>query len=572
MTGTHETTAASVESYSPLTARDRVLFVVLSAIAALSLWGYFALVPWHDPADHVLVKMLFVGLVLFYVGAWTARWIAIWRIARPRHMEPAPGLRVAAVTTFVPGAESVEMLEQTLRGLVGMQGAHDTWVLDEGDDERVARLCDSLGVRHWSRRHRPEYRQPDGPYAADTKYGNYNAWLVSEGYDRYDVLAAFDSDHIAEPNFLSRVLGYFRDASVGFVQAPQVYYNQSASFIARGAAEETYAFYSVHQMASYGAGHPIIVGCHNTHRLTALRAVGGFSQHDADDLVLTLLYRAAGWRGVYVPEILALGLTPVGWYDYLRQQVRWSRSVVEIKLRRLPSLAGRLSVTDRLLGLLHGVYYLRSLSLALIYALVAWVLLTGQRPAFTRPLALLGVAGLILVTALVSRFARRFYLDPKREGGVHWRATLLQFAKWPYQWFAVVRAFGRRPARYALTHKLERLPPRRWVLWPHAVVALVVAFAVALGAFLYGYFPGVSSLALFLVVVPLALLLSDQRRFRPPWEPHRYAARRGQMSDILGPAPWRGPERRRNMPRPVDLPVTVERRRPVPVHPMADRA
>lgn len=571
MTGTQDA-PSQVESYSPLTARDRVLFVVLSALAALALWGYFALVPWRDPADHILVKALFVGLVLFYVGSWTARWIALWRIRRPRHMEAPLGLRVAAVTTFVPSAESVEMLEQTLRGLVGMHGAHDTWVLDEGDDERVTRLCDSLGVRHWSRKNLPQYLQADGPFAQNTKYGNYNAWLTAEGYGRYDVLAAFDSDHIAEPNFLARVLGYFRDPRVGFVQAPQVYYNQSASFIARGAAEETYAFYSVHQMASYGAGHPIIVGCHNTHRLTALREVGGFSPHDADDLVLTLLYRAAGWRGVYVPEILALGLTPVNWYDYLRQQMRWSRSVVEIKLRRLPSLVGRLSLTDRLLGLLHGVYYLRSLSLALIYLMVAWVLLAGERPAFTRPVALLGVAGLIFVASFISRFTRRFYLDPRREGGVHWRATVLQFAKWPYQWLAVIRAFGLTPARYALTHKLERLPPRRWVLWPHAAVAGAVLVAVALGTLRYGYFPGVSSLALVLVAVLLALVATERHRFPPPWEPHRYAARRGQLADILGPAPWRGPERRSQQPRPADLPLTVERRRPMPVHPMADRA
>ena len=61
------------------------------------------------------------------------------------------------------------------------------------------------------------------------------------------------------PHFLTSALGYFGDSSVGFVQAPQVYYNQDASFVARGAAEETYGFYSVHDMASYSAGHPIIV-------------------------------------------------------------------------------------------------------------------------------------------------------------------------------------------------------------------------------------------------------------------------------------------------------------------------
>ena len=58
---------------------------------------------------------------------------------------------------------------------------------------------------------------------------------------------------------------------MAYVQAPQAYYNQKAGFVARGAAEETYAYYSSVQMASYGLGYPVIVGRHNTHRLSALK-------------------------------------------------------------------------------------------------------------------------------------------------------------------------------------------------------------------------------------------------------------------------------------------------------------
>ncbi len=80
-----------------------------------------------------------------------------------------------------------------------------------------------------------------------------------------------------------------------------MYYNQSASFIARGAAEETYGYYSSIQMTSYALGYPIVTGCHHTHRVSALREIGGFAPHEADDLLITVHYRAAGWKGVYVP-------------------------------------------------------------------------------------------------------------------------------------------------------------------------------------------------------------------------------------------------------------------------------
>src|SRR5438067_12589195 len=47
------------------------------------------------------------------------------------------------------------------------------------------------------------------------------------------------------------MLGSFEDPRIGYVQAAQVYYNQKATFIARGAAEDSYAFYGPIQMISY---------------------------------------------------------------------------------------------------------------------------------------------------------------------------------------------------------------------------------------------------------------------------------------------------------------------------------
>ena len=539
----------------------RLAFLGLTGVAIAALSFFLAFVPWYNPASPSLALVVFIPFMLFHFGCWLVRWLAIWRMRRPVAMEPQDGLRVAVATTFVPGAEPIGMLEQAVRALVALEYPHDTWVLDEGDDPRVAELCASLGARHWSRVNVAGRLTSEGLYARATKYGNYNAWLAEHGYARYDVVAAFDTDHIPEPRFLDRVLGYFRDPTVAFVQAPQVYYNQDASFIAQGAAEETYGFYSVHEMATYGAGHPIIVGCHNTHRVSALKGVGGLSPHDADDLMLTLLYRAAGWRGVYVPEILALGTTPVNWYDYLRQQVRWTKSVVEIKLHRLPGLVGRLPVADRILGIFHGVYYLRSLALGIAYATVVLLLLTGHHPWFTEPPTLLGMASLALLGAVIGRFARRYYLDPKRESGVHWRATLLQFAKWPYQWLAVWRALRRGPAPYAITHKVARKNPRSWVLWPHVIVGGVLLVAYALGTLLHGrvHF-GLTLLTLAMTALPLSIAASEWGRFAPPWEPHLYAKRRAQLNDLLGPGAWRGPERPIADPAPWVRPL-VERRR-----------
>ena len=248
-------------------------------------------------------------------------------------MTPRLGWKVAVVTSFVPGAEPLDMLEQTLKALTSLQYPHDTWVLDEGDDQRVKALCQRVGARHFSRDKFSHYQGNEGNFQSRSKHGNYNAWLTEIGFEHYEIVTVFDPDHVPEPTFLLHVLGYFDDPTIAYIQAPQAYYNQKAGFIARGAAEETYAYYSSVQMASYGLGYPIIVGSHNTHRVAALKAIGGFSAHDAEDLLVTLSYRASGWQGVYVPDILASGLTPVDWSGYLRQQRRWARSVLDIKFR-----------------------------------------------------------------------------------------------------------------------------------------------------------------------------------------------------------------------------------------------
>jgi hypothetical protein len=514
-----------------LTRGERLVFGVLTALVAVIL-VLFAGFWWALP-DRTETPGLYVFatlLVGYQVAAWVLRWIALPRMRRPSPVPPPPGdLRVAAVTTFVPGSESLEMLELTLEAMAGMDVPHDTWVLDEGDEPAVRALCIRLGAHHFSRRHHPELRSTSGALAVATKHGNYNAWLQVTGYSRYDVVVSFDPDHVPERQYLQRVLGYFVDPEVGYVQVPQVYYNQDASWIARGAAEETYDYYSAHQMASYGLGHPIVVGSHTAHRVSALEEVGGFAAHDADDLLITLLYRGTGWRGVYVPETLAAGLTPTSWAVYMRQQARWTRSVLDIKLRALPGVAGRLSFVERVIGALHGVFYLRPLTIPLSYLLLAWLIGTRGLPEFIAPRSLLVLLGLVVSLTIIGMFRQRFYLDPDRERGFHWRAVVLQFAKWPAQLTAIWQAIRGKHVGYAVTLKIVSSSGRELVLWPHLAAAVLLAEAWIFGAVLE---PPVSPvrtlLAAIVVLASGALAWSEAWRYPPAFDPALYARYRAR--------------------------------------------
>jgi cellulose synthase/poly-beta-1,6-N-acetylglucosamine synthase-like glycosyltransferase len=335
---------------------------------------------------------------------------------KPVSMAARPGWKVGVATTFVPGAEPIEMLEETLRALLALDYPHETWVLDEGDDTHVASLCAELGVLYLSRKNRPQYQTADGPFRARSKHGNYNAWFHEVGFERYDIIVTFDPDHVPETTYLSEVLGFFNDPQIGYVQPAQVYYNQGASFIARGAAEETYGYYSSTQMFAFAVGYPIVTGCHNAHRVTALKQIGGFPAHDAEDLLLTMLYRSNGWRGVYVPKILARGITPVDWPSYIKQQLRWARSVFDIKIRHYLKIAGKLPLKERVASFMHGLYYFQPITVLIGLLLVTYMLATGLVPAALNYIVIRDFCFLFLVLCFVTFTARGSILTGQMSG------------------------------------------------------------------------------------------------------------------------------------------------------------
>jgi cellulose synthase (UDP-forming) len=501
-------------------ARNYVAFAALTALSVAALLQFFSywlsLDHWvRYPATSVAVTALLAAFVL----SDQLRWLLLPLMRRPLHMAASPGWSVGVATTFLPEAESVEMLEETVRRLVAMDYPHDTWVLDEGDDARVRSLCDRLGARHFSRKGIPRYRAADGAFRAGTKHGNYNAWLSEVGHARYDIVVAFDPDHVPDRNYLLRVLGYFSDPQVGYVQAAQVYYNQRASFIARGAAEETYAYYSSMQMASYAMGYPIITGCHNAHRAVALKEVGGFAAHDADDLLLTQLYRAAGWRGVYVPEVLAKGITPVDWDGYLTQQWRWARSVLDIKFRLYPGLSRRMPAPTRLISFLHGLNYVQEGLLPFVgAALLAYMLLTGTTPVLT------GLFGLEMALVIAAQqlgyfYRQSFYLNRRDEWGLHWRAAVLKLAKWPYVLAALFEVAIRRRVPYVVTPKLARDTRGIGLLWPHLAIALALAAAWGLGRICgHEMHASIHVWTALMLAGAVTLTVTAFQRFPPPYE------------------------------------------------------
>ncbi len=497
--------------YFPLTA-----LILTAVVWFFSKWFSLIEMSGLQSVAYCLVSFIFI----YNFGISIFRWLLLVLMRKPKPVRTTRKWKVGVATTFVPGLESYEMLEKTVEALIDMKYPHETWVLDEGDDEKVKALCARLGVFHFSRRGKAEYLTDSGTFEKKTKHGNYNAWLHAEGYKRYEIIAGFDPDHVPDINFLEASLAYFDDSSVGYVQFPQAYYNQSAGLIARGAAEETYSYYSATQMSSYAFGFPIVTGSHNIHRTRSLKQVGGFAAHDADDLLITLLYRGTGWQGVYVPEVHARGLTPTDWKSYLTQQLRWARSVLDVKLRAYSKIAGQMPLMTRLMSFLHGFNYVQEglTGLAAVIFL-CFMLMTGVTVRFLSADVMKAYLLVYVLIMACEFYSQKFFLDRRRECGFHWRAGFLRLVKWPYIFFGLIEALMGKKHPYVLTPKVGTNRGKAFMTWPHLVIIGMLMGSWVIGSTLGNEHHPFIKIAAGIVIVASSLALwTETWKFPAPFD------------------------------------------------------
>ncbi|MEU3355615.1 cellulose synthase catalytic subunit [Streptomyces sp. NPDC037389] len=288
------------------------------------------------------VMLVSIGLIeLFRTLNVTSNAHATLVARDPIPVVPETGTKVAFLTSFVPGKEPIEMVTRTLEAAVRVRhrGPVHVWLLDEGDDPEVKAVCARLGVHHFSRKGVERWNQPKGPHRARTKHGNYNAWLDAHG-DEYDFFASVDTDHVPLPNFLERMLGYFRDPDIAFVVGPQVYGNYEAA-VTKAAESQQFLFHALIQRAGNRYGAPMFVGTNNAVRISALKGIGGLYDSITEDMATGFelhRHRNPGtgrkWRSVYTPDVLAVGEGPNAWTDFFTQQLRWSRGTYETIIKQ----------------------------------------------------------------------------------------------------------------------------------------------------------------------------------------------------------------------------------------------
>ncbi|MDE2213032.1 MAG: glycosyltransferase [Patescibacteria group bacterium] len=255
-----------------------------------------------------------------------------------------------SVDVFLPiCGEDTEILTRTFKAVSQLEyGPIHVYVLDDRGISSHEALASQFSFTYLSRRNKGYMKK-----AGNLKYG----------FDRSrgKFIAIFDADFCPHPGFIRELLPYMDDPAVAIIQSPQYFeandtvHNRSA--LEYGAASVQEDFYRFIQVARSRLGAPVCCGSNALYRRSALEDIGGVAQIEHSEDIHTgfaLLHR--GWKVLYLPIILAIGICPDNLYAFFHQQHRWCSGNVSLIMRK-EFWVSRLSFKQKICFLSGFMYY-----------------------------------------------------------------------------------------------------------------------------------------------------------------------------------------------------------------------
>lgn len=271
------------------------------------------------------------------------------------------------VDVLVPTAnEPFDIVSETIKKVVAMDYPHKTFVLDDGNSNKIKELCKKFKIIYLNRKNRHM-----------AKAGNLNYGLMSS---KAEFFAVFDADHMPKAEFLNELLPFFENPKVALVQTPQHYIN-TANFIASGTAQAQELFYKYVQPAKNSYNASFCVGTNMIYRRSAIDEIGGIAMLDhSEDIWTTIQLHEKKYDSVFYNKILAEGRAPETISSFFRQQNRWAMGGFSLFFTHNPLAIKNLSLDQKFQYFFSNIHYFSGFAILIYLVLPIIFLLTGQSP------------------------------------------------------------------------------------------------------------------------------------------------------------------------------------------------
>ncbi len=313
-------------------------------------------------------------LLVFSVYGLHRYWI-IYLFLKHRRHAPRPAGRFAdlpTVTVQLPIYNERYVAERLLRAVGELDYPTDrleVQVLDDStDDTRALIDAEVLALRA---------RRPglDVQLLRRTDRTGFKAGALQHGLSRArgGFVFILDADFVPAPDILRRTVDFFTDPAVGMIQTRWGHLNRTYSLLTRVQAMFLDGHLLLEQTARSRSGRFFnFNGTAGLWRKSCIEGAGGW-QHDTLTEDLDLSYRAqlAGWKFIFLSDVVTPAELPVDMNGFKSQQHRWTKGSIQTCKKILPRLLrSRLPWTIKLEGVLHLTSNFSYLALAALCVLL----------------------------------------------------------------------------------------------------------------------------------------------------------------------------------------------------------
>src|SRR5438477_11813724 len=188
-----------------------------------------------------------------------------------------------------------------------------------------------------------------------------------------DFVCILDADFVPNPDLLRKTIHFFTDPKVGMIQTRWGHLNRGYSLLTRVQAMFLDGHLVLEQTARSRSGRFFnFNGTAGLWRKSCIQQAGGW-QHDTLTEDLDLSYRAqlAGWKFVFLPDVVTPAELPVDMNGFKSQQHRWTKGSIQTCKKLLPETwRSKLPMTIKLEATGHLVSNFAYLLLACLVVLL----------------------------------------------------------------------------------------------------------------------------------------------------------------------------------------------------------
>ncbi len=292
-------------------------------------------------AGHILLIAFYAIalIVLIFFGIHKYALLALREKYKVDPIKPAPAPENwPKVTVQLPIFNERYVVKRLLKAVANLDYPLDRLeiqVLDDSTDDSVrltARLVKMLARKGLNIAH---IRRVDR--------SGFKAGALEHGLHQTDseFFAVFDADFVPQKDFLRQTIPYLlTDDNFGMVQTRWGHINRDYSLLTKLQAIFLDAHFLIEHYARNRSGKFFnFNGTAGIWRRQTILDAGGW-QHDTLTEDLDLSYRAqlAGWKFVFLPDVVAPAELPVEMNAYKSQQHRWAKGSVQTGLKLIPTI------------------------------------------------------------------------------------------------------------------------------------------------------------------------------------------------------------------------------------------